>query len=173
MLKHAVPATEIAAETQGDAAAIEALLDRAFGPGRHAKTSERVRENFGAFAPRLSGVARAHGDVIGCCRMWRIGVGPSPALFLGPIAVDPARQGQGLGETLARWTLQAARREGWADAVVLIGAPRFFAALDFERAPAAMEAPGAFDRARLLWLPLKPGARLAGAFSRPPAAIPP
>ncbi|HET6971702.1 MAG TPA: N-acetyltransferase, partial [Phenylobacterium sp.] len=47
------PAHVFVNETQGHAADIEALLNRAFGPGRFAKVSERVRE-FADFAPELS-----------------------------------------------------------------------------------------------------------------------
>jgi predicted N-acetyltransferase YhbS len=44
--------------------AIDALLTRAFGPGRFAKVSERVRE-FADFAPELSFVAIADDRVLG------------------------------------------------------------------------------------------------------------
>src|SRR5262249_26971644 len=53
--------------------AIEGVLARAFGPGRFAKTSERVREHGAHFEPALSRVAlNEEGAVNGCCRIWSV-----------------------------------------------------------------------------------------------------
>ncbi|HQP19597.1 MAG TPA: hypothetical protein PLG07_04700, partial [Phenylobacterium sp.] len=49
----AAQAPKIVSEQPEDDAAIEALLDHAFGPGRFAKSSERVRE-VAEFRPDLS-----------------------------------------------------------------------------------------------------------------------
>ncbi len=167
-------APEIVPESGNHAAAIERVLDRAFGPGRHAKTSERVRENGAVFAPDLSRVALSQGAPIGCCRIWRIGVGAREALFLGPLAVDPARQHAGLGAELVRASLEACRATPF-DAVVLIGAPEFFAPLGFVGAPpGALTLPGPVDPRRLLVCALKPGAEqaLRGAITAPRGSIP-
>src|ERR1700722_12832571 len=86
-------------ERPGDAAAVGALIDAAFGPGRFAKTAERLRE---ANQPLLdiSFVARSHGALVGCVRMWPIRIGDRPAVFLGPFAVDQAWRSRGLGAAL-------------------------------------------------------------------------
>ena len=66
----------LVAEKPEHASAVDAVLDRAFGPGRHAKTSERVRERGAAFEPSLSRVAlNDAGEVIGVCRIWRAEAG--------------------------------------------------------------------------------------------------
>jgi predicted N-acetyltransferase YhbS len=73
-------------ERPQDGPQVDALIERAFGPGRYAKASERVRE-FAQFAPELSVCAWSDGRLLGCARMWRVRVGGVPTTFLGPFAV--------------------------------------------------------------------------------------
>src|SRR5690606_13552624 len=85
-------------ESPFDAAAVEALVLAAFGPGRYAKTAERLREGarpIAGFVLRDGG-----GRIIGSVRLWPVEVAGRPAAFLGPIAVDAARRESGLGATL-------------------------------------------------------------------------
>lgn len=147
--------------------AIERVLDRAFGPGRFAKTSERVRERGAVFDQALSRVAiDADENVLGCCRIWRVSVGGAPAYFLGPLAVDPLSQHAGLGAALTRDAVVACRTAGGA-CVVLVGAEAFFRPLGFSIVPAGrVTLPGAVDPSRLLWCELRPGGldKCAGAM---------
>lgn len=159
----------LTAEKPEHAAAIEGVLDRAFGPGRFAKTSERVRERGAFFEPALSRVALDEaGVVVGLCRIWRVEAG-APVFFLGPLAVDPDRQSIGLGLALTRDAVSACRAIG-GNGVILIGAERFFRPLGFQVAPAGrITLPGPVDPARLLWLELKPGglAHVQGRLQAP------
>lgn len=150
-------AAKLIADKPECAAPIEAVLDRAFGPGRHAKTSERVRERGAVAEPALSRVAlNEAGDVIGVCRIWRVDVG-APCYFLGPLAVDPAAQSAGLGATLVRDCITACRIAG-GSAIVLVGAEQFFRPLGFSIIPAGrVTLPGPVDAKRLLWCELRPG----------------
>ena len=94
--------------------AIERVLSRAFGPGRYAKTSERVRERGAVLEPALTRVAlNDDGEVAGVCRIWRIEAG-APAYFLGPLAVDPSEQAAGLGARLVQEAVAACRAGGHA-----------------------------------------------------------
>ena len=61
------PELTLVNEAPAHGAEIEALLNRAFGPGRFAKVSERVRE-FADFAPELSFCAIEAGKVVGVVR---------------------------------------------------------------------------------------------------------
>jgi predicted N-acetyltransferase YhbS len=157
-----------------DAAAIERVLGRAFGPGRFTKPSEYVRA-FARHVPHLSRVAiDANGALIGCCRLYEISVGAAPALFLGPLAVDPAAQHGGLGHRLVLDALDAGREAGWR-AVVLMGDPNFFHPIGFAQIPEGrvrMPVPAAPKR--LHWIALQPGAleTLEGPISPPLAASP-
>lgn len=137
--------------------AIERVLDRAFGPGRHAKTSERVRERGAELEPALTRVALSEsGAVVGVCRIWRVDAG-APMFFLGPLAVDPSEQSAGLGLTLVREAVAACRASG-GNGVVLIGAEKFFRPVGFTLVPKdRLVMPGPVDPARFLWLALRPG----------------
>jgi predicted N-acetyltransferase YhbS len=151
-----VPASFIAEKPECKAA-IEAMLDRAFGPGRHAKTSERVRERGAVPDPALSRVAvDDEGKIVGACRISRVEAG-APMFFLGPLAVDPEARHAGLGLALARATVAACRATG-GNGIVLVGAEAFFRPLGFSVAPPGrLTLPGPIDPARLLWLELRPG----------------
>ena len=151
-------AITLAAEKPEHAATIEHVLDRAFGPGRFAKTSERVRERGALPEPSLSRVALDDaGAVVGVCRIWRARAG-QPIYFLGPLAVEPTAQQAGLGQALVRDAVAACRASAGASAIVLVGAEAFFAPLGFSLVPpGALRMPGPVDPARFLWLELRPG----------------
>lgn len=157
------------AERPEHAADIDRVLDRAFGPGRHAKTSERVRERGARFEPGLSRVALSDaGDVIGVCRIWAVRAG-APVFFLGPLAVDPQAQAAGLGLALTTDAVTACRTTG-GNGIVLVGAERFFRPVGFSVVPPErVTLPGPCDPARLLWLELRPGGldKVQGALEAP------
>ena len=84
-------------ERPGDDSLIEPLLDRCFGFDRHHKTVYRLREGV-APIDKLSFVALApDGGLLGSLRFWPIRIGAAPASLLGPLAVEPALQGAGVG----------------------------------------------------------------------------
>ena len=136
---------------------IEAVLDRAFGPGRFAKTSERVRERGARAEPSLSRVAVSEsGAIVGVCRISAIEAG-APLFFLGPLAVDPSVQSNGVGLLLVREAVAACRARGGA-AIVLVGAQKFFQPIGFTVVPEGrLRMPGPVDPARFLWAELRPG----------------
>jgi len=144
-------------ERPQDAATANRLIAAAFGPGRFAKAAERLREG-GAPAPGLSFIAW-DGDVpAGCVRLWPIAVGDSPALLLGPFAVDAAYRGRGLGGDLVRAACAAAQADG-RGAILLVGDLAYFKRNGFARIPVGqVTLPGPVDRRRLLWRALRPGA---------------
>jgi len=147
---------DLIAETPAHADAVERVLDRAFGPGRFAKSSERVRERGAEFEPGLSRVAVSGGAVLGACRIWSVEAG-AQLYFLGPLAVDPAAQAEGLGLALTKACVEACRVRGGAG-IIVVGAERFFRQAGFVVVPRdRVIMPGPTDPARLLWLPLRLG----------------
>jgi predicted N-acetyltransferase YhbS len=142
------PALALAPEAPADAPLIEALLDRAFGPGRLAKSSERVRE-FAESAPELSFCAWDAGRLAGVVRLWRVAVGGRPVLFLGPLAVDPDLQSGGVGRQLVERACEAAKASGEAG-VLLVGDHPYFSQFGFEVAP-GVAMPGPTDARRVLY----------------------
>jgi predicted N-acetyltransferase YhbS len=134
-------------ETAAHGAEIEALLNRAFGPGRFAKSSERVRE-FADFAADLSFCALEGDRVVGTVRVWRVACGEQPVVFLGPIAVEETDRRHGLGAMLVERACGAAGAAGEA-AVVLVGDMPYFGRLGFSIAR-GVRIPGPVDPDRVL-----------------------
>ena len=140
-----------------DQALVDALIDRAFGPGRFVKTAERLREGN---APRhdLSLVAWSSGQAVGCVRLWPIHIGERPAVLLGPFAVDDAWRSQGLGGQLVEAACASAEQAG-VGVVLLVGDAPYFEKLGFEPVPPGRAVmPGPVDPRRVLWRALQPGA---------------
>lgn len=139
-------------ETPADSDEVEMLLDLAFAPGRHALSSYQLREGVAPLAG-LSRVARDDYDALaGAIRYWpvRIGAAGHPALLLGPVAVHPTRQGEGLGAVLILETLEDARAEGW-QRVLLIGDEPYYRRFGFTREAArALDFPKPVNMNRLL-----------------------
>ncbi|MCJ2112200.1 N-acetyltransferase [Methylobacterium sp. E-025] len=152
---------QIRAEHHLDVAARERLLDACFGANRRAKTSERLRE--GRLPARgLAFSATRHGRLIGTLRLWTVEAGARPALLLGPLAVDPALQRQGLGRVMMHAALGRAESLGHG-AVLLVGDAPYYDRFGFSGALAAgLTLPGPFARERFLGLELRADA-LTGA----------
>ncbi|ATQ66602.1 MULTISPECIES: GNAT family N-acetyltransferase [Methylosinus] len=151
-------------QTPADAPAIEKLEERAFGPGRYARTAYRLREG----SPpdlALSFVAHVGTLLVGANRMTEILIDSAPALLLGPLTVEPAFRSQGLGEALVKKSLDAAREAGHG-LVLLVGDLDYYARLGFARVPRGqIMMPGPVDPERLLCCELRAGA-LATASGR-------
>jgi predicted N-acetyltransferase YhbS len=154
----------IVAENLADVAAREALLDRAMGPKRRKKSSEKLRRGRRP-SEGLALIARnAEGSAIGTVRLWdvRLGEGGPAALLLGPLAVDPAAKGAGIGSALMRQAIAEAARLGHR-AILLVGDAPYYARFGFTAGKTGqLSMPGPYERDRFLALELVPGA-LEGA----------
>lgn len=145
----AAPALVLRSEQPADAQAIEALLDRAFGPGRFAKASERVRE-VAEFRPDLSMCAWEADRLVGSVRMWRVQVGEVPAIFLGPLAVESDARSTGVGGLLVEAACRAAAAAGFPT-VVLVGDTPYFGRFGFSADHTRqVRLPGPVDQRRVL-----------------------
>ncbi|WP_101067411.1 GNAT family N-acetyltransferase [Roseovarius salinarum] len=143
-------------ETDDDWWEVEALYDLCFAPGREALSSYRLRDGV-APARGLSLVARdAEGILAGAIRYWPVRVGEYRALLLGPVAVHPTRQGEGLGAMLIRESLRRAARLGWSR-VLLVGDLPYYGRFGFDRLE-GVEMPPPTNPARVLGRALRPGA---------------
>ena len=148
---------DLRSETLADRVAVDALIARAFGPGRYAKAAERLREGR---EPRgdLSVVAWDSGEIVGTVRLWTVRIGETPALLLGPIAVDASRRGRGLGQAMALEACVRAAAVG-AGLIVLVGEERLFGPLGFVRVePGRVTLPGPVDPRRVFVRELRAGA---------------
>ena len=157
----------IAPLRESDLVAVDRLDERAFGPGRYAKTAYRLREGRPPDLS-LSSVARVGTLLVGANRMTPINVGRAPALLLGPLTVEPAFRDRGIGHALMTHSIEAARSAGHS-LIVLVGDEPFYATVGFKRAPAGkLSMPGPVDPSRLLYLELVEGAleKAQGAITR-------
>lgn len=150
----------VAAETATDLTAREALLDRAMGPGRKRKSSERLRRGRRP-SEGLAFVARdASGALAGTVRLWDVtlGEGGPAALLLGPLAVDPSLKSSGIGSALMCHAVAEADRLGHK-AILLVGDAPYYGRFGFSAAKTGdLSMPGPYERHRLLALELMPGA---------------
>jgi predicted N-acetyltransferase YhbS len=137
-------------------AAVNALYQRAFGPGRFAKAASRLREN-NKYCQDFSFLARLEDHIVGACRIWPVtGANGVDALFLGPIAVDASMRSLGLGQQLVEACLKqidtSVQRQNRHQVIILVGDHAYFGRQGFEVVPNAQIAmPGPVDPARLLW----------------------
>jgi predicted N-acetyltransferase YhbS len=115
---------------QIDPAAIEHVLDRAFGPDRFARTAYRVREGTD-WLPALSFAALdERGRLAGTIQVWPVALtDPAgkrhPLLMVGPVAVMPERQGEGFGQALMLAMLAALTPEAPLPQA-MIGDPEYY-----------------------------------------------
>jgi predicted N-acetyltransferase YhbS len=139
-------------ETPDDIDEVEVLLDLAFAPGRTALSSYQLREGVSPIAELSTIVRDEYDSVVGAIRYWPVRIGDSgdPALLLGPIAIHPTRQGEGLGALLMMGTLERARELGWRR-VILVGDEPYYRRFGFTREMTrALEFPKPVNIKRLL-----------------------
>lgn len=77
----------------------------------------------------------AEGVLAGAIRYWPISIvgdHTHKALLLGPVAVHPTRQGEGLGGHLIRQSIGRATKLGW-DRVMLVGDAPYYQRFGFTR----------------------------------------
>lgn len=151
----------LTAETAADRDEVEWLFDLAFAPGRAALSSYQLREGVAPVA-ELSMTARdADGTLAGAIRYWPVLIGEgegAAALLLGPVAVHPTRQGEGIGALLMGETLSRACAAGW-ERVMLVGDEPYYSRFGFSREAArTLVFPEPTNPARVLAQALRPGA---------------
>ncbi len=153
---------ELELENTEDGGAVETLFDLCFGGSRAMLSSYRLRAGVDAVAS-LCFVLRegaGGGAVVGAIRYWPVNIvagrvesvgsgSAGSALLLGPVAVHPTHQGEGLGGVLIRHSLAEARLQGWTQ-VILIGDASYYGRYGFARAD--LDFPPPTDKARVLSL---------------------
>lgn len=146
---------QITPETQEDYWEVEQLFDLSFAPGREALSSYRLRAANDPVSDLCLVGRDADGILAGAIRFWPITIGTPGriCLLLGPIAVHPTRQGEGLGGILMREALGRARRAGWKR-VLLIGDAPYYARFGFQRID-GIDFPPPTNPARILCLELE------------------
>ncbi|MBL4749264.1 MAG: N-acetyltransferase [Amylibacter sp.] len=148
----------LATENKDDWWEVEALYDLTFAPGREALSSYRLREGVRPVADLCLTVRDAYEALAGVIRYWPVvvGDGQHACLLLGPVAVHPTHQGEGLGAFLMRESLALAKDTGWGR-VLLVGDAPYYQRFGFEAAP-SLDFPKPVNPDRILSLELVEGA---------------
>ena len=126
---------KIRPEIPDDHAVIATITEVAFGRPVEARMIEAIRDSEG-YVPELSLVAEEDGEVVGHVITSYVSLEDGRQLLeLGPIAVRPDLQGNGIGGALVRASLAAAdrRRE---PLVLLLGHPTYYPRFGFQSASA-------------------------------------
>ena len=139
---------EVRPEQPEDAAAVQRVIAAAFPAADGTPTGTVVEVGLNdtlrrdpSWIPGLSLVAVRDGRVVGRLTSSYGTVtdpagGRRPVAGIGPVAVDPAEQGTGVGRALLSAVIERARRSG-EPALVLLGDPAFYGRFGFRPAVAA------------------------------------
>ncbi|MBC6405878.1 MAG: N-acetyltransferase [Rhodospirillales bacterium] len=139
------------------AAKIEQLFTRSFGHSRLTKTVYRLREDLPPLADSSCMAVEPGGALLASLRFYPVLIEGQKALLLGPLAVEPALQGRGIGKALVRHGLTCAKRLGHGLCLV-VGEPSYYASYGFRRASEeGLLLPGPVDPRRFQVLELTPG----------------
>ncbi|NNM76966.1 N-acetyltransferase [Sphingomonas sp. ID1715] len=139
--------------TEADPAAVEALLDAAFGADRRGRTAYRLREGATAI-PTLSFAAWQDARLVGTLQSWPValqtGADTDKLVMVGPVAVVPDVQGAGVGKALMDRLIAAADAQR-AGALVMIGDPEYYERWGFTADGASgWRIDGPYEQRRLL-----------------------
>lgn len=143
-------------ETDADWWDVEALYDLCFAPGRTALSSYRLRDGVDKATDLCLVLRDEEGVLAAVIRFWPVLVGGKQVLLLGPVAVHPTRQGEGLGQMLIRESLAEALRLGW-ERVMLVGDAPYYSRFGFSKLPHVVMPPPT-NPERVLGIELRGGA---------------
>lgn len=137
----------IAPLSHAEPAAVESLLDDAFGVDRHGRTAYRIREGMSAI-PALSFAGFDGHSLVGTLQSWPVALGDLPLVLIGPVAVRPGLQRAGIGRAMMNALLETQVR----DPLVMIGDPEYYGRFFGFSADATQgwTVPGPVERRRLL-----------------------
>lgn len=164
---------EIRVASETEAESVEALYHDVFGPGRFAKTAERLREGNRRIEPACFVATDAEG-MVGSVQFWPLLVDGAPGgVLLGPLGIATRRRGDGIAFRLMEAGIGVCAERGDL-AVILVGDEPYYARAGFSRADIGrFRMPGPVDESRILVRELKAEASsLRGALSVPRATKP-
>ncbi|WP_246263225.1 GNAT family N-acetyltransferase [Parasphingopyxis algicola] len=133
--------------------AIETLLDLAFGADRLSRTAYAVRAGTEPVGD-LSFVTLADGSLAGSLQSWPIRLETPygqhrPLVMVGPVAVHPGHQNQGIGKHMTRVVTQRLDLAGRS--AMMIGDPDYYEPFGFRPGPAGgWTLPGPVEPHRIL-----------------------
>ena len=146
-------------EAKNDHIEVERLLDLVFTPRRKLLSSYQLR-NSANKVDNLSYVIKDNSKkVVGSIRFWNIKVDShtSRGLLLGPLAVHPIYQSEGLGEKLVLNGIEKAHSDNW-NWIVLVGDLGYYSKFGFSKnLTRGISIGNGLDNSRLLGLDINDG----------------
>ena len=146
-------------EAKNDHIEVERLLDLVFTPRRKLLSSYQLR-NSANKVDNLSYVIKDNSKkVVGSVRFWNIKVDShsSRGLLLGPLAVHPIYQSEGLGEKLVLNGIEKAHSDNW-NWIVLVGDLGYYSKFGFSKnLTCGISIGNGLDNSRLLGLDINDG----------------
>jgi predicted N-acetyltransferase YhbS len=107
---------------------VETLLDDAFGADRHQRTAYVLRQGT-SFIEYLSFAVLEHTVLVGSIQCWPVMVDQVPLILVGPVAVSPKHQNQGIGRRLMHAATGALKVDD--PPTVMIGDPEYYGKFGF------------------------------------------
>ena len=141
-------------EAKNDHVEVEQLLDLVFTPRRKLLSSYHLRSSANKVNMLSYVIKDNSNNVVGSIRFWNIKIEghSSRGLLLGPLAIHPIYQSEGLGEKLVSNSIEKAYSENW-NWIVLVGDLSYYSKFGFSKHPTRGISIGSgFDNSRLLGL---------------------
>ena len=141
-------------EDKKDHVEVEQLLDLVFTPRRKLLSSYQLRSSANKVNKLSYVIKDSSNSVVGSIRFWNIKIDShsSRGLLLGPLAIHPIYQSEGLGEKLVLKGIEQAYADNW-NWVILVGDVDYYSKFGFSKKPIRGISLGdGLDDARLLGL---------------------
>jgi putative acetyltransferase len=145
--------TAIRPEEPRDFAALRELQRAAFAPSEYEADIVDALRAAHDHVPNLCLVALDGATIVGHVMLSHARVDDHPALGLGPIAVDPARQNEGIGTALMHEVIERASRTEYP-LIALLGHPAYYPRFGFRPAEATFAITTQFDAPPEAWMAL-------------------
>ena len=107
---------------------VENLLDDAFGVDRQQKTAYLLREGT-VVINELSFAIVDQQTLVGSIQCWPVAVDTAPLILVGPVAVSPHRQNEGIGHQLMAAAFDAVKPND--PPMIMIGEPEYYGRFGF------------------------------------------
>ena len=144
-------------ETKDDYLEVERLLDLVFTPKRRLLSSYQLRSSTNKVNNLCYLFKDKKNNIVASIRFWDIKIDSdrSRGLLLGPLAVHPIYQSEGLGEKLVLNSLEQAFADNW-NWIVLVGDINYYSKYGFSNDPTnGISIGDGLDNKRLLGLDIK------------------
>ena len=133
---------------------VEQLLDLVFTPKRKLLSSYQLRGPANKVNKLSYVIKDPSNNAVGSIRFWNIKINghSSRGLLLGPLAIHPIYQSEGLGEKLVLNSIEQAAADNW-NWVILVGDVDYYSKFGFSKKPmSGLSLGDGLDDARLLGL---------------------